>query len=169
MCKHLPGRVLFTTAPLLFTPDLFLCEKVWLVFFSFSCSKHHPVRTVFLRCLCLVKWYTGSLFCVLLSTPFLRTKCLLLVRNVWLPILAHLNHGKSYCCRWFRIYVIQGSSSHRLPSHSCGHTRSFCPSKITVERAKQARSCEFWMHETGFSWLKLHMHASVLHFEAQLG
>lgn len=142
MCEHLPVGVLFTVASLLFTPILFLCEKSVNNDFQLHLQQHHPVRAVFvaLRCLCRVKWYTVTLVCVLLSIPFPRTKCSLLVRN--LSCLSFLNHSWIYCCRWFKMYVIQGSSrisaalSH-LWSHPC-FICILCLSQITVWRAKQA-------------------------------
>lgn len=85
---HLPEWVLFTVASLLFTPvlNLFLCEKVQTVF---QLQQYHPKITisVVLRSSCPIKRYPVTLLCVLLSTPFLRNKCLLLVRNVLLPII----------------------------------------------------------------------------------
>lgn len=107
-----------------------------------------------------------SLFCVMLSPPSCTPNACFLSEMSGFPSWLIWTTAKVTVAG--DLQFIQGSSSIGcLVTAVVTHT--FCPSKITVGRAKQARSCEFRMRETGLSWLKLHMHVSVLHFEAQLG
>lgn len=108
----LVGRVLSTMPSLVVFPwRVIVCERCDVCLFSFSCSKHHAARSVFVGVF-FVQWarlikkkerkkcrQLFSVFCFLLL--FLRTKCSPLIKNRWLFSLTPVIHDPSCCCRWF--------------------------------------------------------------------